>query len=195
MDFRKIEDSKAYVEQLLAEGAETFTAVKKDNARIVAREGIVGETIDTYTKDGNGEWAETSHVVTADEQGRPEWVVTMADKDGKPIEVDDAGHYNTYTNTAEYFEQNAVPAEKEGVYRQKQVERTFLTISEDISITPSWGGSMQLPAGSHLNISNLDDIYGVAASEFDQTYDRTGEQTEKKSPEKKAKKSKDDYER
>ncbi len=171
MEFRQIEDAKAYVEQLLAEGAETFTAVKKDDARIIARQGVVGETIDTYTKEGNGEWAETSHVVTADEQGRFEWVVTMADKDGKPIEVDDVGHYNTYTNTVEYFEQNAVLTEKEGVYRQRQVERTFLTISEDISITPSWGGSMQLPAGSYLNISNLDDIYGVAAPEFDQTYD------------------------
>lgn len=169
MSFVKIDDTEKYVQALLKEGFEPFTAVKKDDARVVAREGIVGEEIVTFTKDGEGKWAETVHTITADEQGRPEWVITMADKEGNPIVIDDAGHYNTYTNTAEAFEKYT-PV-KEGVYKQIQEERLFLEIDEDICITPSWGGEMNLPKGSMLNITNFDDIYGVAKHEFNLTYD------------------------
>ena len=163
--FKMVDNIKEYVNNLLLQGEPTFVATKKGNTRVVARPGVVGEQIVTYTKDGNGNRCET---ITTVKEGM--WVVTMADKDGKPISIDDDGHFNTYTNSAEAFKKYQ-PTDIPGVYKQIPEERLFMEVHENIQFMGPWGSVENLKAGGVVNVTNMDKIYGIARYEFDETHD------------------------
>lgn len=163
--FKMVNNMKEYVNNLLLHGEPTFVATKKGDARVVARPGVVGEQIVTYTKDGNGNRCETISTI---KEGM--WVVTMANENGKPIPIDNEGHFNTYTNTAEEFKKYQ-PTDIPGVYKQIPEERLFMEVHENIQFMAPWGSMENLKAGGVVNVTNMDKIYGIARYEFDTTHD------------------------
>jgi hypothetical protein len=163
--FKIVNDIKSYVNNLLLQGEPTFVAMKKGDTRVIARPGIVGEQIATYTKDGNGNRCETISTV---QEGM--WVVTMADKNGNPIPIDNEGHFNTYTNTAKEF-QKYQPTDTPGVYKQIPEEIIFVEVHEDIRFMAPWGSMENLKAGGVINVTNMDNLYGIARYEFDTTHE------------------------
>ena len=45
-----------------------------------------------------------------------------------------------------------------------------MQINEDISFMAPWGEEQVIKAGSFLNVTDYDDIYGIAREEFIKTY-------------------------
>ena len=93
-NFRKVDGLK-YIEELKEKGLEILEAEKF--ARVIARQGIVGEEITTYVVTGI---AETVNVVKLEKNSKtgeekPGYVITMATELGEPI-IDKFGHTNTY---------------------------------------------------------------------------------------------------
>lgn len=163
--FKKIDDSQKYVEDLIKNGTTIIDAVKRDDSRVIARKGIPGEKIETFTAKG----LEMVDTIKVDDKGRPDYVVTMADKNGNPIVIDDEGHYNSYINTAEFFEKDKEHIGN-GVYRQIPSPRKFVEIPEDIIISCSWDPEMRLHKGDLLNITDMNNIYGIERSAFETTH-------------------------
>lgn len=60
----------------------------------------------------------------------------------------------------------------EGWYRPKVIKQSFVQISQDVDIMASWGKVEHVKKGGFLNVTDLDNIYGVAEHEFYQTYQK-----------------------
>ncbi len=144
----KIEPKK-YVEEQLKKGAKTALYAK--TARIQARVGIIGEIVTTVMKDG---LKETQNQVK---------------EKGDMVATNPGGeHYIIDAKTfAKKYELD--PANKK-LYRPKGGAQKFLVVKEDVEFVAPWGEKMNIKAGGVLNITNLDDIYGIQKDEFEQTY-------------------------
>lgn len=57
-----------------------------------------------------------------------------------------------------------------GVAKSRGTPQYFIRIKENIKLETSWGELQFLKAGSALNVSNLNDIYGINKEEFEDTY-------------------------
>ncbi len=164
--FTKI-NGKEYAQVGIETGELTpVTAVKF--ARILARPGVVGEEVITYTQNGEVEKVDT---VKVDEKtGRPGWVVTKVDESGEVV-VDEYGHDNTWIIADSTFTRKyEVDETKEGgIYKPVGGPQIFVPIVMDV-ILEQWGGEMKIEAGGWLNITNSDDIYGISQRDFEDTY-------------------------
>lgn len=145
---------------------------------VAVRRGEVGEVIRTYSQDGI---LESEVTVGIDETtGLPQIVLTKLDKNGEVV-VDEHGHENSwvYPNPQAEFEVAYPTQLREGVYLPAATPRILLPIVMDVLI-PQWGTLEAVAAGGWLNITNLDDIYGVSARDIDDTHIILGEATEYK---------------
>lgn len=81
-EFKKNDNVLEYVKKGLADG--TFVPVKAEKySRIIARPGVLGEKIITWSeKDGTAILEKVATVELDEETRRPGWVVTKADEDG-----------------------------------------------------------------------------------------------------------------
>ena len=142
---------------------------------ILARIGRTGEEVTTYVSGGI---TETINHVRLDGNGRPDIVATMADASGDRI-TDRYGRTNTIIIPRETFDRKYINADRvsgeEQLFRPAGAVQEFIQIDEDITFTAPWGEAQYLQAGSFLNITDPEDIYGIAYEEFMQTYSRTNE--------------------
>lgn len=151
---KKIRNIAQYVQEGIENGSLIPEKYVK-NAVVKAVPGIVGQKVQTTMKNG---LFETSNVVAIDENsGRPDWIVT--NPSGEAYIVKDSIFCEKYAETT-----------TPGVYQAKGNPVTCVKVAEDISFVAPWGEVMFLGAGGMLNISSMDDIYGIQATEFHETY-------------------------
>ena len=169
MSTRYVEVTK-YVKELLESGILPITAVK--NGCILARDGVVGEQIETWSeKDGEACLERVSSVTLDPKTGKPGHVVTKATKTGEAI-VDKHGHTNDWIIDDSVFQRKyvAAPERGQGVYIPAGGPQIFIEIQEDITIH-QWGEEMTIGKGGYINITNVDDMYGISARDFTDTYE------------------------
>ena len=164
---KKIGSIRAYAEKLQKD----HPALRAEKTGcVLARIGRVGEEITTYVSNGT---LETTNRVRPDEKGNPGIIATMADASGNRIQ-DAGGRFNTIIIPWETFERKYRDAsgvsENEQLFRPAGGVQEFVQIGEDISFMASWGTEQRLKAGSFLNVTDPDDIYGIAQEEFRMTY-------------------------
>lgn len=165
--FIKIDNIKDYVNKNL-QNKEIFLA--KKSSRIIAREGILGEEIKTFVENGTLETINT----VKENKNHIDIIVTNANPDGSPI-IDINGNTNTYILPFETFDKKYefdFKSEYGNIYKPKGGAQKFVEIPDNIEILASWGEKQFLKKGSFLNISNYEDIYGIAKEEFLKTYTR-----------------------
>lgn len=151
-EFKKIEDLKKYVYDCLINGAKPKKYAKFGTIHAV--QGKVGQEVKTVLKNG---LTETVNVVKADENGNADWIVT--NPSGEKYIVTNKNMNKRYESVDE----------EHNIYRPKLLVQEFIQANEDISFKVSWG-EMNLKKGGYLNITNENDIYGIAKEEFAETY-------------------------
>lgn len=139
-------------------------------ARIIARPGIEGETVVTWSVDSNGQPIEEriSTVTRSEKTGETGWVVCKSDENGNPI-IDEHGHKNEWIIDAELFHKKYEQTELEGLYKPVGKPQVFVRLPINV-IVNQWGQTMKIAAGGYLNVTNLDDVYGISQRDFDDTY-------------------------
>ena len=132
---------------LLKGTAQTYTKF----ARIQAEKAKGGEAIETILADGT---KETTNVANPGD-----WIVTNPGGE-------------RYIVPAEKFVKKYEPAVElgEGWFKPTGGNQSFIQIDADMDILASWGEVQHLKKGAYLNVTNLNDIYGVAEQEFHDTY-------------------------
>lgn len=167
--YRKVKVEE-YVKELLERGIKPIQA--KKHAPIHAREGIVGETVITWSEDANGNpIVERKSEVKLDEKtGKPGHVVTKLDENGMP-KLDKNGHTNTWIIEDAKFQEKYEPDLEmgESVYKPKGTVQIFIQIQDDI-IIEQWGKEEKISRGGYINITNIDDMYGISERDFNDTY-------------------------
>ena len=158
MSFRKIENIKEYLNEGLKSGKFQSRTYQK-SGEITAKIGKIGEEILTVMTNG---LQETKNTVTADENGRPGWVVTNST--GEQYIVSDSIFHKKYeriSGTKDKFKPIWNPI-------------TAVQVDENISFVAPWGEIQNLLASGYLVFNEFfDDIYGVQNEEFIKTYKRT----------------------
>ena len=163
----EIVDPSIYVPALKNSGAKQINAEKSACIRI--RKGEIGEKIQVYTSNGNLEASETYHDTN-------NWIVTRVDLDGKTV-IDKYNHDNTWQISDETLKKkyDFDNMTSDNIVKPKGGIQTFIQVDKDIAIMVPWGenGSLipqVIDKNGYLNITKPEDIYGIAAEEFAETY-------------------------
>lgn len=154
-----------YISRLTEIGAREVLAEK--SGAVIARQVTAeqGEDIEVYTKNGNHE--ATEHA----DAGK--WILTRADiETGQPV-LDDYSHENSWVTDEKtvHKKYDMDNISETGFVKPKGGEQYFIQIQEDIAVYVSWGenGSLimqYLESGAYLNITDMEDVYGIAEEEF-----------------------------
>ena len=120
-------------------------------ARIQATQAKGGEGIVTILADGT---RETSNVAKAGE-----WIVTNPGGEQYIVPADKFA--KKYEAAAELGE---------GWFKPKGTPQKFRQIKVDMKIKATWGEEQVLKRGAYINVTNMDDLYGVGRQEFYDTY-------------------------
>lgn len=67
-----------------------------------------------------------------------------------------------------------VDVQNPSLYHLKGGVQIFVQINEDI-ILNQWGSDMEIAKGGYINITNVDDMYGISLRDFEDTYKFTDE--------------------
>ncbi len=165
---RRVDVAK-YVKELLIFGIKPVHAKKKNC--ILARQGILGEKVITWSeKDGEPVQEKVDFVTLDEKTGKPGYVVTKITETGE-IKLDAHGHDNTWIVSDSVFQKKYMPNPEMGVgiYKPTGGIQVFIQIQEDI-ILEQWGKEMIIGRGGYINITNPDDMYGISARDFEDTY-------------------------
>lgn len=168
-NYKKIEVLK-YVKEGLKNGTLVPQQAEKF-ARIIARQGTVGEQIVTWSVDEAGKpIQEKVGTVELDEKtGKPGWIATKVDEAGKPI-IDTNGHSNDWIiDDSTFIKKYELDPANTILFRPKGGIQVFVQINENIALK-QWGEEMQIAAGGYINITDPDDMYGISKRDFDDTY-------------------------
>lgn len=179
-DYKKVEVAK-YVKQGLESGTMVPRTAEKF-ARIIARQGMEGEEVISWSVDTQGnEIKEKEAKVEIDkETNQPGWIATKVDENGNVI-VDNNNHPNQWIIADTTFRKKyEIDPENPALCRPKGGQQIFVQINDNI-ILNQWGSDMQIAAGGYINITNVDDMYGISQRDFEDTY-RFTEGLEKKGP-------------
>lgn len=154
MEFKKIKDIREYAFQSYIGGAKMGQYAKF--ARIQARQGVLGEVLETKMANG---LVETTNKVQLDEKtNEPDWIVT--NPSGEQYLLKDSTFKKKYEVLDEF----------NSIYKPKGGVQIFIQIPDNISFTAPWGEEMNIEKGGYLNITDKNDIYGVQEKEFKETY-------------------------
>lgn len=170
---------KVEVVNYVKQGIENGTMIPRQAtkfARIIARQGQVGETIISWSVDtqGNEIQEKVAQVQTDSQTNQPDWIVTKVDAQGN-IVIDNNGHLNQWIMKDTTFKKKyEVDTENPILYRPKGGPQVFVQITDNI-ILNQWGSDMQIAAGGYINITNVDDMYGISKRDFEDTYKFTDE--------------------
>ena len=170
--FTKVE-GRAYAEAGISSG-ELTPVVAVKFARVLARRGVVGEEVISYSQNGIVEKVDT--VKEDPETKEAGWVLTKLDENGEVV-VDEFGHANEWIVDAKTFAKKYELDETKtgGVYKPKGGPQIFVPIVMDV-ILEQWGSEMKIEAGGWLNITDANDIYGISQRDFEDTYKIVGEE-------------------
>lgn len=152
-NYIEINNIKSYVQKLVdVSKPERYAKF----ALITAVQGKVGQRLETVMKNG---LVETVNIVSVDEKtNQSDWIIT--NPSGEQYLVKDSTFKKKY---------EALDLDN-NVYKPKGGVCIFVQTNEDISFVAPWGEKMNISKGGYLNITNLDDIYGVQQDEFNETY-------------------------
>ncbi len=179
-DYTKVEVT-SYVKQGLESG--TMVPINAEKfARIIAKQGTVGETVISWSVDSQGnEIQEKNAQVQIDPQtNQPGWIATKVDEQGNII-VDNNGHPNQWIIDDTTFKKKyEIDPENPNLCRPKGGTQTFVQTTDNI-ILNQWGSDMKIAAGGYINITNPDDMYGISQRDFEDTY-KIIEELSKKGP-------------
>jgi len=168
-EFKKV-DVVFYVKEGLENGTMKPRLAQKF-ARIIARKGTVGETVISWSvdKDGNEIQEKVAQVTVDPETKEAGWVVTKVDENGTPV-VDNNAHTNEWIiEDSKFKDKYELDPENNNLYKPKGGLQTFVQITDNI-ILNQWGSDMQIAAGGYINISNVNDMYGISERDFNDTY-------------------------
>lgn len=162
-DERTIND---FIRELKSFSAKEVDAEKSEC--IIVTPAAPGDKIDVITADGNTEVKETAK--------ENQMLTTAAGLDGKPI-LNENGQLNQWfvdisVLNKKYDMDNITP---DGFVKPKGGIQHFIQTDVDVTIMKPWGENgalvpQEIAAGGWLNITNPDDVYGIAAEEFDRMY-------------------------
>ena len=168
-DYIKV-DVASYVKQGIENGSMIPKQAEKF-ARIMARQGSIGETIASWSVDANGNEIEekVAQVEVDSETNQPGWIATKVDEEGNII-LDNNGHSNQWIIDDTTFKKKyEVDPENPNLCKPKGGPQTFVQITDNI-ILNQWGSDMKIAAGGYINITNPDDMYGISERDFEDTY-------------------------
>lgn len=146
-------------------------------ARIVAKQGQVGEKVISWSVDSLGhEIQEKVASVQNDENtNKPGWIVTKVDEDGN-IMLDNNNHVNQWIIEDSVFRKKyEIDPENPTLFKPKGGPQIFVQINDNI-ILNQWGEDIKIAAGGYINITNINDMYGISERDFNDTYQFTEEQ-------------------
>lgn len=168
-NFKNVQEKYEYAIELMNSGAAVILA-EKSGCVFARKADAKGEYITVYTSNGTEEVKQEFAPAGA-------WILTRATLDGKVV-LNAAGKPNSWVPKAGVFEKkyDVANMRDDGFTKPKGGVQKFVRISEDIAIMVPWGENgalipQNLEAGSVLNVTNLDDIYGIAEIEFSETYE------------------------
>ena len=174
MEFIKIN-----VLEYVKEGLEKGTMVPKTAvkfARIIARQGQLGEEVKTFTQ--NGLLEKISSVKTDEKTGMLGWIATKVDANGEII-VDEYGNKNQWIIDDSTFKRKyEIDPENPGLYKPVGGPQIFVEIQDNITLE-QWGSEMNIEKGGYINITNPDDMYGISKRDFEDTYSFVSESISK----------------
>lgn len=142
-------EMQGFVKSLLEDGVLVRTYAK--SVLVYAVEASGGEKVVTQLADGT---IETTSVA---KEG--DFIIT--NPDGERYVVSSNKFHKKYELAFDVGE---------NCYKPKADVCKFLEIDEDITFVCSWGEMQYIKAGGFINITDFDDIYGVAKNEFFDTY-------------------------
>lgn len=169
ISYRTIDNVTTYIKDLIAAGAEVISAEKF--GRIMARQGIPGETVISWSADAVGKPVEekVAEVTVDDETGIPDWIVTKLNEQGDPV-IDQNGHANQWIVTDKTLRAKYDSApDHEGVFTPKSKKQKFVRLTEPISIA-SGGKIMNVDVSGYFNVTDPEDIYAISGRDFEDTY-------------------------
>lgn len=142
-------EMRNFVESVIANGANVKTYAKF--ARVQAEQATEETPIVTVLANGK---QETTNVAKCGD-----WIVTNPGGE-------------KYVVGADKFSKKYEPASElgKGWYKPTGGVQKFLETAEDLSFVCSWGEEQSINAGGFINVTCLDDIYGIARQEFFDTY-------------------------
>lgn len=120
-------------------------------ARIMARQGNVGETVISWSVDAEGkEIQEKVAQVSVDEKtNQPGWIATKVDEQGNVL-MDSNGHINEWIIDDTTFKKKyEINSENPNLCKPKGGLQVFVQIPDNI-ILNQWGSDMQIAAGDIL---------------------------------------------
>ena len=169
MKYNKVNVAK-YVKEGLQSGILVPMMAEKF-ARVIARRGILGETVISWSVDENGnEIQEKVSQVTLDEYTKKTgWVVTKVDENGNII-MDSNGHCNQWiVDDTTFNRKYEIDNNNSSLFKPKGGIQIFVQISDNI-ILSQWGSDMKIAAGGYINITDESDMYGISHRDFNETY-------------------------
>lgn len=140
-------------------------------ARIMARQGNVGETVISWSVDAEGkEIQEKVAQVSVDEKtNQPGWIATKVDEQGNVL-MDSNGHINEWIIDDTTFKKKyEINSENPNLCKPKGGLQVFVQIPDNIILNQQ-GSDMQIVAGGYINITNVNDMYGISQRDFEDTY-------------------------
>ncbi|MFI3307092.1 MAG: hypothetical protein R3Y21_00855 [Mycoplasmatota bacterium] len=97
------------------------------------------------------------------------WIITKADESGSPI-IDEHGNLNQSTIDDKIFSNKyALLDEKNNIYKPIESAQFFVELFESIVFLQG-GTEMKISNGGYLNVTDLNDIYGISKRDFLDTY-------------------------
>ena len=144
-------------------------------ARPHIRQGVVGEEIVSWSedKDGNPVMEKVAVVKIDEKTGKAGWVATKTDGSCMPV-VDKHGHLNQWIIEDSKFQgrYEECPELGKGIYKPVGGPQVFVQIPDNI-ILQQWGSEMKIAAGGYINITKVDDMYGISGRDYEDTYRKT----------------------
>lgn len=172
-EFKKV-NVYEYVKEGLTSGVLVPFEAEKF-ARVIAKQGTVGETIISWSadKDGNEIKEKTDTVKLDEETKEPGWVVTKVDENGYPVK-DKNGHLNQWIISDSIFKNKyEIDPENPTLFKPIGGPQIFVEIPDNI-ILEQWGSEMKIAKGGFVNITKEEDLYGISSRDFNDAYKNTG---------------------
>lgn len=178
MDYTKVEVT-SYVKQGIENGTMIPRKAEKF-ARISARQGMVGETVISWSVDDFGEPVKekVARVELDEKTNEPGWIATKVNENMDTV-IDKNGHFNKWIIPDSTFKKKyEIDPDNPKFFKPKGGTQIFVQITDNI-ILNQWGSDMKIAAGGFINITDVCDMYGISQRDFEDTYKFT-DQLEKK---------------
>lgn len=168
-DYKKV-DILTYVRDGIKNGLMIPKKAEKYK-KIMAHQGKVGDVVISWSVDSNGNEIKEkiAHVKLDKNTNQPGWIVVKLDSNDEVL-IDSNGHINSWIiDDSTFKEKYEKDLEEDDIYKPVSKSQTFVQIDEDI-ILNQWGMEMKIAKGGYINITDVDNMYGISKRDFDDTY-------------------------